>query len=183
MIPTLRFEVSSCAVGAVSNAAKSGCYLGRSVLTGVPRHRHRYSGSSQCRPISLWNHPACNGPRGDIASFRAAQRSSSFGRTFWGLVCSAVALWCVGQILATYIGDILHIPSLSIPVVNIFFYSWPAPLFMCLFLDPAAEGGDRLDWERFLDFAQVVLAFVLLDIYLSDLPLKATISAHYISRL
>jgi PAS domain S-box-containing protein len=106
------------------------------------------------------------------ASFRAAQRSSSFGRTFWRLVCSAAALWCIGQILATYIGDILHIPSLSIPAVNIFFYAWPAPLFMCLFLDPAAEGGDRLDWERILDFAQVVLAFVLLDIYLADLPLQ-----------
>jgi PAS domain S-box-containing protein len=108
-----------------------------------------------------------------FASFQAAQRSGSFGRAFWRLVGTGIGLWCVGQILATYIGNIRHLPSLSFPVINVFLYSWPAPLLMCLFLDPAAE-VERLDAERFLDFAQVVLAFVLLDVYLSNLPPQGT---------
>src|SRR6185437_16982988 len=66
VIRKLRFEVSSCAVGAVLNATTSGCDLGRSLLTGAPGHRHCCSGSSQFWPTSLWNHPAFNGPRGDI---------------------------------------------------------------------------------------------------------------------
>jgi PAS domain S-box-containing protein len=108
-----------------------------------------------------------------FASFHAAQRSGSFGRAFWRLVGTGVLLWCIGQVLATYIGNIRHLPSLSFPVINLFLYSWPAPLLMCLFLDPAAE-VERLDAERFLDFAQVVLAFVLLDVYLSNLPPQGT---------
>jgi len=108
-----------------------------------------------------------------FSSFWAAQRSCSFGRAFWRLVGTGVVLWCIGQILATYIGDILHIPSLSVPIINIFLYSWPAPLLMCLFLDPGAD-VELLDWERFFDFAQVVLAFVLLDVYLSNLPQEGT---------
>ena len=108
-----------------------------------------------------------------FASFRAAQRSDSFGRVFWRLFGTGLILWCVGQFLATYIGDILHHPSLSIPAINVFLYSWQAPLLMCLFLDPSSE-TEHLDWERFFDFAQVVLAFVLLDVYLSNLPLEGT---------
>jgi PAS domain S-box-containing protein len=108
-----------------------------------------------------------------FASFQAAQRSGSFGRAFWRLIGAGVMLWCVGQVLATYIGNIRHLPSLSFPVINLFLYSWPAPLLMCLFLDPSAE-VERLDLERFFDFAQVVLAFVLLDVYLSDLPPNGT---------
>jgi signal transduction histidine kinase/CheY-like chemotaxis protein len=108
-----------------------------------------------------------------FAAFRAAKRSGSFGRAFWRLAGAGIALWCVGQILATYFGDIRHIPSLSIPAVNLFIYAWPAPLVMCLFLDPSAE-TERLDYERTLDFAQVVIVFVLLDIYLSDLPLQGS---------
>ena len=108
-----------------------------------------------------------------FASFRAAQRSDSFGRVFWRLFGTGLILWCVGQFLATYIGDILHHPSLSVPAINVFLYSWQAPLLMCLFLDPSSE-TEHLDWERFFDFAQVVLAFVLLDVYLSNLPLEGT---------
>ena len=70
-----------------------------------------------------------------FASFQAARRSGSFGRAFWRLAGTGIALWCFGQILATYIGNIRHQPSLSFPVINVFLYSWPAPLLMCLFLD------------------------------------------------
>ena len=108
-----------------------------------------------------------------VAALQAAQRSDTFGRVFWRLAASSFAVWCAGQILGTYYGSIRNLPTQSLWNVEVFYFAAPAPLAMCLFLDPVAE-REGLDWERILDYAQVAIVFVLLYFYFSNLPTHGT---------
>src|SRR5581483_5164623 len=102
-----------------------------------------------------------------VTALQAAARSHTFARMFWRLA-AAVAIWCIGQALGCYYSSILHLPTLSLWGIDVFFTTWIAPLVMCLFLDPESEPGG-LDWARILDFAQVAIVVVLIYVYFSNL--------------
>ena len=108
------------------------------------------------------------------SAFGAARRSHPFGRTFWNLAGAAFTIWCAGQALGTYYGTFLNLPTQGFWYVDVIYTAWPAPLVMCLFLDPNVEQGG-LNPEWLLDFSQVGIVFVLIYIYLSN---AASHSAH-----
>src|SRR5260370_8346054 len=103
-----------------------------------------------------------------VTALQAARRSGAFGRMFWRLVASGFAIWCIGQALGCYYSSILHLPTLSLWGIDVFFTVWIAPLVMCLFLDPESE-SEGVDWPRILDFAQVAIVVVLVYVYFSNL--------------
>ncbi|HZR29875.1 MAG TPA: PAS domain S-box protein [Terriglobales bacterium] len=103
-----------------------------------------------------------------VTALQAAARSHTFARMFWRLAAAGFAIWCIGQALGCYYSSILHLPTLSLWGIDVFFTTWIAPLVMCLFLDPESEPGG-LDWARILDFAQVAIVVVLIYVYFSNL--------------
>jgi len=103
-----------------------------------------------------------------LACLQAIQLSLVFGRLFWRLAAFAVFLWCIGQALDAYYGSYLNLPTASLWQIYIFLVAWPAPLAMCLFLDPEEE-REGMDWRRLLDFAQVAILFVLMFLSFSTL--------------
>ncbi len=99
-------------------------------------------------------------------SFHTALRCQPFARAFWNLAGAAFTIWCVGQALGTYFGSFLNLPTSGLWYVDVMYTAWPAPLVMCLFLDPSEESGLNPEWA--LDFGQVGIVFVLVYIYFSS---------------
>ena len=108
----------------------------------------------------------------------AAKRSHIFGRMFWNLASAAMVLWCVGQALGAYYGSYLNLSTKNLWFVDIFYVAWPAPLVMCLFLDPQEE-QEKPDWRTLLDFGQVAIVFVLMYFYFSTLSQQGTLWSTY----
>ena len=102
-------------------------------------------------------------------SFLTARRCQPFARAFWNLAGAAFTVWCVGQALGTYFGAFLNMPTAGLWYIDVIYTAWPAPLVMCLFLDPATEqqhAGLNPEWA--LDFSQVGIVFILVYIYFSS---------------
>ena len=108
----------------------------------------------------------------------AARRSRTFGRMFWILASAALLLWCVGQALGAYYGSYLNLSTKNLWFVDIFYVAWPAPLVMCLFLDPH-EDQEKTDWRTLLDFGQVAIVFILMYFYFSTLSQQGTLWSTY----
>jgi diguanylate cyclase (GGDEF)-like protein len=98
---------------------------------------------------------------------RASRRSEGMARAFWNLAASAYVLWLVAQSLGVY-NDIAAIPKIM-PLANLLFSFWFAPLAMSLFLDPEHETG-RLDTMMALDFGQGVLVCIAAYLYFFYIP-------------
>jgi PAS domain S-box-containing protein len=106
-----------------------------------------------------------------VGSFQAVRRSGPFGRMFWSLAGTGLSLLAIGIALVTYNNSFLSsLRSFHLHWwgVDVFLYSWTAPLVMCLFLDPEGE-LEETDWQRIFDFSQVAIVFVLLQLYSSNL--------------
>ena len=100
-------------------------------------------------------------------AFHLAHRSQLLSRAFWNLAGAAFSIWCVGQALGTYCGIFLNLPTQGLWYIDVFYTAWPAPLAMCLFLDPSTEKVSlNLEWA--LDFGQVSIVFVLVYVYFSN---------------
>lgn len=108
-----------------------------------------------------------------VACFLAAKRSGSFGRVLWRLAGTAFTVWCIGQILGTVYGDIFNLPTQAFWGIDVFYTAWPAPLVMCMLLDPEGE-PEGFEWQRILDFTQVALVFVLLYFFFSNVSTHGT---------
>jgi PAS domain S-box-containing protein len=104
---------------------------------------------------------------------RAAGRSGGFGRTFWKLAAAGFSMWCIGQALGTYQGDILNLSTQNSWVIDLLFAAWSAPLVMCLFVEQK-EANEGFDWKRVLDFSQVGIVFLLLYFFFSNLSRHGT---------
>jgi len=100
-------------------------------------------------------------------SFHVARAGQAFSRAFWSLAGAAFTIWCAGQALGTYYGIYLNLPTQGLWYVDALYTAWPAPLVMCLFLDPAIEQtGWNAEWA--LDCGQVGIVFILVYIYFSS---------------
>ena len=97
----------------------------------------------------------------------ASRRSEGMSRAFWRLTMSAYGIWIFAQGLSLY-NDIAGVSTL-LPLGNLLFSFWFAPLAMALFLDPEHDRG-RLDALMVLDFAQGVLVCIAAYLYFFYIP-------------
>ena len=100
----------------------------------------------------------------------AARRSHELARTFWGLFALAFTAYGISNIVWTYYEDWTR-TSIPASVISQFLYlCYDAPIIMALFL---REGEDPsgLDWQRSLDFVQMLMVAFL--VYYDFLFLRA----------
>src|ERR1700757_3875476 len=109
---------------------------------------------------------------------QAMKRSQVFGRLFWNLAATSLALWCIGQALGAYYGSYLNLPTKNLWHVDIFYVAWSAPFVMCLFLD-AEDQQASFHLRVLLDFGQVAIVFVLIYFYFSGLRSQADSGSGY----
>ena len=105
------------------------------------------------------------------ALYDASRRSEGIARAFWNLAVGAYCLWMIAQSLGVY-NDLVTAPVIM-PLANLLFSFWFAPLAMALFLDPEHETG-RLDALMALDFGQGVLVCVAAYLYFFYIPKSDT---------
>lgn len=100
----------------------------------------------------------------------AARRSSGLARTFWGLFAVAYVSYGISNIVWTYYENWLRAPVPASPVSQFLYICYDAPIVMALFL---REGEDPsgLDWQRSLDFVQMLMVAFL--VYYDFLFLRA----------
>ena len=101
----------------------------------------------------------------------ASRRSEGMARAFWNLAAAAYLLWMIAQALGVY-NDLVPTPTI-LPLANLLFSFWFAPLAMALFLDPEHETG-RLDALMALDFGQGVLVCIAAYLYFYYIPKAET---------
>jgi signal transduction histidine kinase len=94
-------------------------------------------------------------------SFVAARRSRDLARTFWGLFGLAFLAYGISNVAWSYYENWLHQPVPSSAISQFLYLCYDAPIVMALFL---REGEDPsgLDWQRSLDFVQMLLVAFLL---------------------
>ena len=100
----------------------------------------------------------------------AARRSRHLGRTFWGLFALAYTAYGISDVVWTYYENWLRMPVPASPVSQFLYLCYDAPIVMALFL---REGEDPsgLDWQRSLDFVQMLMVAFL--VYYDFLFLRA----------
>ncbi len=94
-------------------------------------------------------------------SLAAARRSRDLARTFWGLFGFAFTAYGISNIVWSYYENWLHAPVPASPISQFLYLCYDAPVVMALFL---REGEDPsgLDWQRSLDFVQMLMVVFLL---------------------
>jgi signal transduction histidine kinase len=94
-------------------------------------------------------------------SCSAARRSRDLARTFWGLFALAFTAYGISNIAWSYYENWLHQPVPSSQISQFLYLCYDAPIVMALFL---REGEDPsgFDWQRSLDFVQMLLVAFLL---------------------
>jgi signal transduction histidine kinase len=94
-------------------------------------------------------------------SFSAARRSRDLARTFWGLFALAFTAYGISNIAWSYYENWVHQPVPSSQISQFLYLCYDAPIVMALFL---REGDDPsgFDWQRSLDFVQMLLVAFLL---------------------
>jgi diguanylate cyclase (GGDEF)-like protein len=102
-----------------------------------------------------------------------SRRSEGMARAFWWLAAVAYFLLMVAQGLSVY-NDLANAPRI-LPLTNLLFSFWFAPLAMGLFLDPERENG-RLDAVMVLDFVQAVLVCLAAYLYFFYIPKSESLS-------
>lgn len=102
-----------------------------------------------------------------IVLSETSRRSEGMARAFWNLAAAAYLLWMIAQGLSVY--NDLATAQVVLPLANLLFSFWFAPLAMALFLNPDHETG-QLDSLIALDFAQGVLVCIAAYLYFYYIP-------------
>jgi len=102
--------------------------------------------------------------------FEASRRSPGLDKTFWGLFGVAFCAYGISNIIWTYYENWLRAPVPASPLSQFLYICYDAPIVMALFL---REGEDPsgLDWQRSLDFVQMLMVAFL--VYYDFLFLRA----------
>jgi len=102
--------------------------------------------------------------------FEASRRSPGLDKTFWGLFAIAFSAYGISNIIWTYYENWLNAPVPASPLSQFLYLCYDAPIVMALFL---REGEDPsgLDWQRSLDFVQMLMLTFL--VYYDFLFLRA----------
>lgn len=107
------------------------------------------------------------------ACFQAAGRAPGYARRFWRLIGSAISIYAVGQVLATYYDSVLH-ASLNVwwPSDIIFLYH-VAPMAIALFLGDDSEESRANRWQRWLDFVQIGIVSFSAYLFFIYVPMRS----------
>jgi PAS domain S-box-containing protein len=106
------------------------------------------------------------------AAWHAAKQSSPFAKMFWRLQGAGFFIWAFAQGLATIYESILHRPVNQPWPSDILFFLWITPAFLSLFLDPFVDSV-KIEWQQWLDFAQVGIVVTSLYIFAFEVPAGA----------
>jgi hypothetical protein len=100
----------------------------------------------------------------------ASRRGRDLARTFWVLFALAFIAYGLANVIWTYYENWLRTPVPFSPVSQFLYLCYDAPMVMALFL---REGEDTsgLDWQRSLDFVQMLMVSFL--VYYDFLFLRA----------
>lgn len=100
----------------------------------------------------------------------ASRRGGGLDRTFWGLFAFSFLAYGASNIIWTYYENWAKTPVPASPVSQFLYICYDAPIVMALFL---REGEDPsgLDWQRSLDFVQMLMVAFL--VYYDFLYLRA----------
>ena len=88
---------------------------------------------------------------------------------FWMFQACGLFLYTAAQGLATVYDSILHKPLDQPWPSDLLFFLWMMPAFLSLFLDEKAK-SQRIEWVRWLDYAQVGILVVSLHVFLFEVP-------------
>src|SRR5215831_3028285 len=102
--------------------------------------------------------------------FGASRRSPGLDKTFWGLFAVSFSAYAISNIIWTYYENWLKAPVPFSFVSQFLYLCYDAPIVMALFLREG-EDSSGLDWQRSLDFVQMLLVAFL--IYYDFLFLRA----------
>src|SRR5437899_2360587 len=107
------------------------------------------------------------------ACLQAANRASGFARRFWRLMGIAFALYCAGQVLATYYDSVLHASLKEWWPSDILFLYHVAPMAMALFLADDSAESCMCRWQRWLDFLQIGIVSFSAYLFFLYVPLRS----------
>src|SRR5215469_10794984 len=102
--------------------------------------------------------------------FDASRRSPGLDKTFWGLFGLAFLAYGISNIIWTYYENWLKAPVPASPLSQFLYICYDAPIVMALFLREG-EDASGLDWQRSLDFVQMLMVAFL--VYYDFLFLRA----------
>src|SRR5215472_9908447 len=102
--------------------------------------------------------------------FSASRRSPGLDKTFWGLFAVSFSAYGISNIIWTYYENWLKAPVPASSLSQFLYICYDGPIVMALFL---REGEDPsgLDWQRSLDFVQMLMVAFL--VYYDFLFLRA----------
>jgi two-component system, cell cycle sensor histidine kinase and response regulator CckA len=103
------------------------------------------------------------------AAWQATRKSTGFAKVFWRLQAAGLLLWTAAQGIATVYDSILHKPLDQPWPSDILFFVWMTPAFLSLFLD-ANSDSEKIEWQQWLDFAQVVILIASLYVFEFEVP-------------
>jgi PAS domain S-box-containing protein len=109
------------------------------------------------------------------AALWAGKRAQGFARLFWTFQACGFLLFGVAQALAAFYDSVLHMPLDQPWPSDMLFFLWVTPAFLSLFLDRKTHSA-RIEWVRWLDFAQVGILVVSAHLYVFEVP------AHWFSK-
>ena len=104
---------------------------------------------------------------------RASRRNRELARTFWGLFAFAFASYGLSNGVWTYYENFRQTAVPFSPISQFLYLCYDAPLVMALFLRES-EDPSGLDWQRSLDFVQMLMVAFLVYydfLFLRTLPL------------
>jgi len=104
-----------------------------------------------------------------LSGWSAANRSGSFGKRVWRLVCFSLFLALLGQVAYTYYFDYQEAALGTLWPSDILVFFWVVPATMTLFLGPR-DPNSGFRWLRFCDFAQVCALVLALELSLLYTP-------------
>jgi PAS domain S-box-containing protein len=96
--------------------------------------------------------------------FFAARRASGYARQLWLLLCVALSLESLAQVITTYYQSFVPNSAGNPWPSDILFFVWAAPVFM-IFLPRSDDQNPSIDSLRLLDFLQIAIVAVTLYLY------------------
>jgi two-component system, cell cycle sensor histidine kinase and response regulator CckA len=117
------------------------------------------------------------------AALTAARVSDRYARWFWLLNASGFAILTTAELLGTYYDSILHASVHSAWPSDIFYFLFPAPMVLALFLRRGSRGPQGINWAQCFDFLQVGILTAAVYLYYFYLPSHWQASAPEMERL
>ncbi len=112
-----------------------------------------------------------------LCAFHVAKRSVGYLRRLWMLLGTTIGLAAAAQALEAYYQSVLHAQPLTPWPSDLLFLLWVTPAVM-MFLPRSAEESGKLDWQQWLDYAQVGVVALTSYLYFFYVPSRWAVEGH-----